>query len=82
MKEKRMEGYRKAGYTNVTESNEQKFQKFMKDSGKSKFLQNWMIKDMSHPYPAVRAAEVKKWFDRQHPKCTVEKAIGSAKLDW
>lgn len=29
MKEKRMEGYRKAGYTNVTESNEQKFQKFM-----------------------------------------------------
>ena len=58
------------------------YQKFMKDSGKSKFLQNWMIKDMSHPYPAVRAAEVKKWFDRQHPKCTVEKAIGSAKLDW
>ena len=24
----------------------------------SKFLQNWMIKDASHPYPAVRAAEV------------------------
>ena len=38
------------------------YQKFMKDSGKSKFLQSWMIKDVSHPYPAVRAAEVKKWF--------------------
>ena len=29
MKEKRFEGYRKAGYTNITETNEQKFQKFM-----------------------------------------------------
>ncbi len=29
MKEKRMEGYRKAGYTNITETNEQKFQRFM-----------------------------------------------------
>lgn len=29
MKEKRFEGYRKVGYTNITETNEQKFQKFM-----------------------------------------------------
>lgn len=39
----------------------------MKDSDKSKFLQNWMIKDLAHPYPAVPAAEVKKWFSGRRP---------------
>ncbi len=39
------------------------YKKFIKDSDKSKFLQNWMAKDMSHPFPAIRAAEVLKWFN-------------------
>lgn len=30
LKDKRFEGYRKAGYDNITESNEQKFNRFMK----------------------------------------------------
>lgn len=55
------------------------YQKFMKDSGKSKFLQNWMIKDASHPYPAVRAAEVKKWFAAGPGR---SRLIGRAKLEW
>ena len=58
------------------------YQKFMKDSGKSKFLQNWMIKDMSHPYPAVRAAEVKKWFAGYRPAMTLGGTIGNSKLNW
>ena len=59
------------------------YQKFMKDSGKSKFLQNWMIKDVSHPYPAVRAAEVKKWFAKSMTKLLpAGDAIGKATLNW
>ncbi len=58
------------------------YQKFMKDSGKSKFLQNWMIKDASHPYPAVRASEVKKWFAGRRPVITAGETIGKAKLNW
>ncbi len=58
------------------------YQKFMKDSDKSKFLQNWMIKDLSHPYPAVRAAEVKKWFAGRRPALTFGDTIGKSKLDW
>lgn len=58
------------------------YQKFMKDSGKSKFLQNWMIKDASHPYPAVRAAEVKKWFAGRRPLISAGERIGKAKLNW
>ena len=58
------------------------YQKFMKDSGKSKFLQNWMIKDASHPYPAVRAAEVKKWFAGYRPAAKFGETIGNAKLSW
>ncbi len=58
------------------------YQKFMKDSGKSKFLQNWMIKDASHPYPAVRAAEVKKWFAGHRPALSAATTIGRAKLEW
>lgn len=59
------------------------YQKFMKDSGKSKFLQNWVIKDVSHPYPAVRAAEVKKWFAKSMTKLLpAGDAIGKATLNW
>ena len=58
------------------------YKKFMKESGKSKLLQNWMVKDMSHPYPAVRAAEVKKWFAGYRPAIPAVTTIGSAKLDW
>ena len=58
------------------------YQKFMKDSAKSKFLQNWMIKDSSHPYPAVRAAEVKKWFSGRHPAISAGETIGKATLNW
>ena len=59
------------------------YQKFMKDSDKSKFLQNWMIKDLTHPYPAVRAAEVKKWFAGRRPALPpAGETIGSAKLNW
>ena len=58
------------------------YQKFMKDSDKSKFLQNWMIKDASHPYPAVRAAEVKKWFAGYRPAIGFEGSIGKSKLNW
>ena len=58
-------------------------QKCMKDSDKSKFLQNWMIKDLTHPYPAVRAAEVKKWFAGRRPALPpVGEMIGRAKLKW
>ncbi len=58
------------------------YQKFMKDSDKSKFLQNWMIKDLTHPYPAVRAAEVKKWFAGHRPALPSGETIGRAKLKW
>lgn len=58
------------------------YQKFMKDSDKSKFLQNWMIKDASHPYPAVRAAEVKKWFARRLPSSGGTGSIGKVRLEW
>ena len=59
------------------------YQKFMKDSGKSKFLQNWVIKDVSHPYPAVRAAEVKKWFAKSMTKLLpAGDLIGKAILNW
>lgn len=59
------------------------YQKFMKDSGKSKFLQNWVIKDVSHPYPAVRAAEVKKWFAKSMTKLLpAGDLIGKATLNW
>ena len=58
------------------------YQKFMRDSDKSKFIQNWMVKDASHPYPAVRAAEVKKWFVGRRPISTFGPAIGKAKLNW
>lgn len=58
------------------------YQKFMKDSDKSKLLQNWMIKDASHPYPAVRAAEVRKWFVGRRPSFAASESIGRAKLKW
>ena len=58
------------------------YQHFINASGKSKLLQNWMIKDMSHPYPAVRAAEVKKWFAGQRSRLAAGREIESAKLDW
>lgn len=63
---------------------EVEYRKFMKDSSKSTFLQNWMIKDMSHPYPAVRAAEVKKWFDGQRRLLPGGSGtgLGTAKLEW
>ena len=58
------------------------YQKFMKDSDKSKFLQNWMIKDASHPYPAVRAAEVRTWFAGRRSSFAASESIGRAKLKW
>lgn len=78
------------GGTRITESVDMEkfvrqaadYQKFMKDSGKSKFLQNWMIKDMAHPYPAVRAAEVRKWFTGQRPAETFGQKMAKAKLNW
>ena len=41
-----------------------------------------MIKDASHPYPAVRAAEVKKWFAGYRPAAKFGETIGNAKLSW
>lgn len=58
------------------------YQKFIKDSDKSKFLQNWMIKDASHPYPAVRAAEVKKWFAALRGRSGGTLLPAKAKLEW
>ena len=58
------------------------YQKFMKDSDKSKFIQNWMIKDLSHPYPAIRAAEVKRWFAGRRSILPSGGSIGKAKLEW
>lgn len=60
----------------------EEYNKFMRNSDKSKFLQNWMIKDMSHPYPAVRAAEVIKWFKGFAPSLHASETISNAKLDW
>lgn len=61
------------------------YNKFIRDSDKSSFLQNWMIKDLDHPYPAIRAAEVVKWFKCEAngvtQKC-VTNDIGSATLNW
>ena len=61
------------------------YNKFIKDSEKSSFLQNWMIKDMDHPYPAIRASEVVKWFKSSPvvgllPNRLDE--ISSAQLNW
>lgn len=41
-----------------------------------------MIKDLSHPYPAVLAAEVKKWFAGRRPALTLGDTIGKSKLNW
>lgn len=78
------------GGTRITESVDMEqfiqqaadYQKFIKNSDKSKFIQNWMIKDLSHPFPAVRAAEIKKWFSTQHSTLSFDRAIGQSKLDW
>lgn len=59
------------------------YDKFIRDSDKSGFLQNWMIKDLDHPYPAIRAAEVVKWFRNLAPPVSRATGdIGSAKLKW
>ena len=62
------------------------YDKFVKESDKSSFLQNWMIKDMDHPYPAIRAAEVVKWFKSASsgaiPGCSLYCDIREAKLNW
>ena len=61
------------------------YNKFIRDSDKSSFLQNWMIKDLDHPYPAIRAAEVVKWF-KSAPSIGIGQKligdIGSATLKW
>lgn len=61
------------------------YNKFIKDSDKSSALQNWMIKDLDHPYPAIRAAEVLKWFTTSQAFGNSPKRIGDiggAKLNW
>ena len=59
------------------------YRRFLRDSEKSKFLQNWMIKDASHPYPAVRAAEVKRWFaGRRRAGGLGDGGMGRARLAW
>lgn len=61
------------------------YNKFIRESDKSSVLQNWMIKDFDHPYPAIRAAEVLKWFKSSANIGGAGKSIsdiGSAKLNW
>ena len=61
------------------------YNRFIKDSDKSSFLQNWMIKDMDHPYPAIRAAEVVKWFKGAKIRVSLSNHlndIGAARLSW
>jgi len=62
------------------------YNRFIKDSDKSSFLQNWMIKDLDHPYPAIRAAEVVNWFKLQSRLLSLTERgvndICSAKLYW
>ena len=39
------------------------YRKKIDESKFSKLLQNWAIKDMSHPFAAIRAIEVLEWFN-------------------
>jgi len=62
------------------------YNRFINDSDKSSFLQNWMIKDLDHPYPAIRAVEVVNWFKCQSRRLSLSDGrvndIRSAKLNW
>ena len=62
----------------------EEYSKFMKNSSKSSAIQNWMAKDLTHPYSAVRAAEVKKWADGQNLLRVSPSRLpfGNIKLKW
>lgn len=61
------------------------YNKFIRESDKSGFLQNWMIKEQDHPYPAIRAAEVVKWFNHSALSVDGQGRIGGgnlSRLNW
>lgn len=59
----------------VEQANE--YRKYIKDSGTSKALQNWEVRNNDHPYPALRAAEVMEWYANFRPM-----ALKGDKLNW
>lgn len=58
----------------------EEYKKYIKDFGTSKILQNWEVRNMTHPYPALRAAEVQNWFSSYHP--TAKQSFEDKTLKW
>ena len=57
------------------------YNRFISKFGKSKVLQYLEVRDMDHPYPALRAMEVQKWYKSFQPKNSISD-LKSSKLNW
>ncbi len=58
----------------------EEYEKYISQSQKSKILQKWEARSHSHPYPALRAAEVLKWYRVFRPASTIN--LGNDTLNW